>query len=474
MRPYLSRFTVALAGLLIVHAVLITLALHLLLGVPRVDTLAHQVDVLLGGTPGGDSWKPMRIAADYAAAHPRESIYDEVFFRQGVKFQYPPSALIFIRGLERPALHRISWLAVWLTVGLAVYLFDRSLRAAGRAPRGPVDAGVRLCAAAGLALTFYPLLKGYSLGQIQVWVDLLFAVLVATWLRSPAASGATLAFICLIKPQFALIALWALVRRQWHFLRAFALVSAAGLLLSVAIFGITSHLDYLRVLAFISERGEAFYANQTFNGLLNRLLFNGPNVEWQETAYAPQNLVVETGVLVLGVALMAAALWAPDLRLRGSVLDLAIVSLTVTVVSPIAWEHHYGILLPLLGATTAGVLGALPFGRATAPVLAAAFVLTGQYFQPMQRLAGTPWNVLQSYVLFGAVLLLGLWHAAAHRESGRTRRAGIELLQELRKSGEVVNGILRERRSAPAVFYGDALPQEGDARRRAGASDYRF
>jgi alpha-1,2-mannosyltransferase len=427
MRPNLSRVTVALAGLLIVHAVLITLALHLLLGVPRVDTLAHQVDVLLGGTPGGDSWKPMGIAATYADAHPDESIYGEVFFRQGVKFQYPPSALLFIRGLERPALHRISWVAVWLTVGLAVYLFDRSLRAAGRAPNGALDAAVRLCAAAGLALTFYPLLKGYSLGQIQVWVDLLFAVLVATWLRFPASSGATLALICLIKPQFALIALWALVRRQWQFLGAFAAAGAAGVLLSLATFGLTSHLDYVRVLAFISERGEAFYANQTFNGLLNRLLFNGPNVEWQETAYAPQNLFVEAGVIVWGVGLMAAALWPPHPRLRGGLLDLAIVSLTVTVVSPIAWEHHYGILLPLLGATTAGMLGALPFGRATGPVLAAAFVLAGQYFQPLQRLAGTSWNVLQSYVLFGALLLLALWHAAARSPvvaGGRFAAAG--------------------------------------------------
>ena len=30
-----------------------------------------------------------------------------------------------------------------------------------------------------------------------------------------------------------------------------------------------------------------------------------------------------------------------------------------------------------------------------------AFVLTGQFFQPLQRLAATPFNFLQSYVLFG-------------------------------------------------------------------------
>ena len=39
-----------------------------------------------------------------------------------------------------------------------------------------------------------------------------------------------------------------------------------------------------------------------------------------------------------------------------------------------------------------------------------AFVLTGQFLQPLQRLAVTPFSILQSYVLFGALLMLGLWY----------------------------------------------------------------
>jgi hypothetical protein len=406
----LSRTTIVLAALLIVHAAGITAALHYALGVPRAETLAHHVDVLLTGTPGGDSWKPMATASRFAAEQPGASIYGEVFFRRGMKFQYPPSALLFTARLERPALHLLSWLAVWVTIVLSVYLFDRGLRESGDGPAGAMDAAVRLAVAAALAATFYPLVKAYSLGQIQVWIDALFAVLVLSWARRQALSGACLGLICLIKPQFALIGCWAVMRRQWRFAGACAAVATAGACVSLAVYGLQSHLDYLRVLTFISERGETFYANQSFNGLLNRLLSNGPNLEWQETAFPPPHRLVQAGTTIAGLVLVAAAWLGPRRENKASVFDLAIVSLTATVVSPVAWEHHYGILLPLLGATAGEMLRRKPLGTYTAAAVMLAFVLTGQFFQPLQWFAATPFNVLQSYVLFGALLLLALWH----------------------------------------------------------------
>ena len=137
MRSRLSPLTLALAALLIVHAVIITATLHYGLGVPRAETLAHHVDVLLTGTPGGDSWKPMATAARFAAEQPGASIYEEIFFRRGMKFQYPPSALLFTSRLERPTLHLISWLAVWVTIVVSVYLFDRGLRGSGTVRQAP-------------------------------------------------------------------------------------------------------------------------------------------------------------------------------------------------------------------------------------------------------------------------------------------------------------------------------------------------
>jgi hypothetical protein len=34
-----------------------------------------------------------------------------------------------------------------------------------------------------LVLTFYPIIKAYSLGQIQVWVNSLFAILFWCWMK---------------------------------------------------------------------------------------------------------------------------------------------------------------------------------------------------------------------------------------------------------------------------------------------------
>ena len=416
MRARLSSLTLALAAFLVFHAVIVTAALHYGLGVPRAETLAHHVDVLLTGTPGGDSWKPMATASRFAAEQPGGSIYEEVFFRRGMKFQYPPSALLFTSRLERPALHLLSWLAVWVTIIVSVYLFDRGLRGSGYDPSGAMDAVLRVLIAAALAATFYPLVKAYSLGQIQVWIDALFAVLVASWARRPAVSGVCLGLMCLIKPQFALIGCWAVVRRQWRFAAVSAAVVLAGLFVSIASYGLQSHLDYPRVLTFISERGETFYANQSFNGLLNRLAFNGPNLEWQETSFPPPHRLVQAGTTLAALALIAAAWLGPRRESRGSVFDLAIISLTATAVSPVAWEHHYGILLPLFAATAGGTLRRKPLGTYTAAALMLAFVLTGQFFQPLQWFAATPFNVLQSYVLFGALLLLALWYLACRFE----------------------------------------------------------
>jgi hypothetical protein len=415
MRPRLSALTVAFAAFLLFHAVIVTAALHYALGVPRAETLVHHVDVLLTGTPGGDSWKPMAAASRFTAEQPGASIYEEVFFRRGMKFQYPPSALLFTSRLERPALHLLSWLAVWITIVVSVYLFDRGLRESGYGPSRVMEAVLRLLIAAALAATFYPLVKAYSLGQIQVWIDALFAVLVASWARRPAVSGVCLGLMCLIKPQFALIGCWAVLRRQWRFVMLCAAVVLAGLCVSIAAYGLHSHLDYLRVLTFISERGETFYANQSFNGLLNRLLFNGPNLEWQETAFPPPHRVVQAGTTVAALVLIAAAGIAPRRKSQADLFDLAIVSLTATVVSPVAWEHHYGILLPLFAATAGEMLRRKPAGAYTAAALMLAFVLSGQFFQPLQRLAATPFNVLQSYVLFGALVLLALWYRASWR-----------------------------------------------------------
>ncbi len=66
--------------------------------------------------------------------------------------------------------------------------------------------------------------------------------------------------------------LWALLRREWRFAAAFAATASWGLAGSIMAYGFANHVDYLRVLEFLAERGETFYPNQSVNGLLNRVM----------------------------------------------------------------------------------------------------------------------------------------------------------------------------------------------------------
>jgi len=93
----------------------------------------------------------------------------------------------------------------------------RPLRAWGRAVRtawaGDVWPPGGACAVDVLvvlaALTFYPLIKAYSLGQVQAWLNLLFATVMLAWMYGArGVAGAALGLMCLVKPTYALLFLW--------------------------------------------------------------------------------------------------------------------------------------------------------------------------------------------------------------------------------------------------------------------------
>src|ERR1700732_13408 len=46
------------------------------------------------GLPMGDSWNPMRSALDWIRQHPGGRLYEQLFFVDRIKFQYPPSSLL--------------------------------------------------------------------------------------------------------------------------------------------------------------------------------------------------------------------------------------------------------------------------------------------------------------------------------------------------------------------------------------------
>jgi alpha-1,2-mannosyltransferase len=394
---------------------------------------------------GQDSWYPMAVAYERFLTGQGERLYDDVFFQGGVKFQYAPSALLFYRLMEwidpRPVeearqfgnlhaklfgtWHRTFDEATWQTTR-ALLLASVGLLLAARWParrtsqrdwppaRRWIDWALVGIAGWMLADSFYPVLRGYTLGQIQPFLTLLFALALGLWMAGQqAAAGALLGLACLAKPQFGLFLAWGLLRRRWGFSIAMSVVVALGLALSVALYGFGNHLDYLRVISHIARHGESFHPNQSVNGFLHRALNNGNNAEWVGDAFAPYHPLVYWGTLATSLALLAVALW-PSREGRGSGgrFDFCLAALAFTMASPVAWEHHYGILLPIFAILAPAIAARAADQKIKAPwdawLCAIAYLLTAHYFEFLTHFAGTPWTPLQSHLFFGALMVFGL------------------------------------------------------------------
>jgi hypothetical protein len=397
--------------------------------VPRARTGIDPLVWFVEGRQGGDSWRPGLTALDVAETLEVRSrgLYEKVFFQAKVPhkgFQYPPTALLPLRGARAAAgvdaftlLAAINWLSVPLLIFATLSLL-----------RPSPDRGWREHALLGLiavaaALLFYPAMRAYRNGQMQAWINALFALSLAFHAsKRPAASGICLALAAMIKPQLGLFALWALIRGERAMLVAFTAVLAVGGLATLAWLGPAPFIGYLDVLQHIAQRGETFYPNQSVNGFMNRLVENGSSVDFGDAMPEPHTVVsLATGLsslLFVGLALMKAGL----ARARPTAsYEFALMGLAATLASPIAWEHHYGVLLPAFALLARAFLDREIAGP-RAGLAALAWVLTANSWEAANVFAGTPLRFLQSTLLFGVVGLAAvLW-----RQAGAESRSKLE------------------------------------------------
>jgi hypothetical protein len=424
-------------GWILLGAVILSLAVALMIRTGYSENALSAAKYVFTRAPAADSWRPMHDALVAWRENPSGDVYAETF-KQGNRFQYPPSALFVAMAADAlsPAdftdFYRLpSFLMLLLTIVGA----DRTLAAAmtsqGLGTSSMRAAALRLGLVAVLCLSYFPIARAANLGQVQLWLDAFFALALWRWIAGDRVTpGVLIALTCLIKPQLSVFFLWALLRREWRFAATLAAVGGLGLVASLATFGLATHLGYFDVLSFLAERGESFRANQSVNGVLNRImslsqpdLFN--NLEWVDRHFPPYSPLVRIGTLVSSLGIMALALW-PRSRPRDAdrSLDFCTLALSCTIASPVAWEHHYGLAFPMF-ALAAVVLRERP---AWLLALAVSYLATGQYIEATDRLAATPFNVLQSYVLLGGLLLLAILHlappAAPQEAPGRPESQG--------------------------------------------------
>ncbi|MHC5597762.1 MAG: glycosyltransferase family 87 protein [Nostoc sp.] len=387
----------------------------------RDTIITHTLHVLLPNLETGtDSWMPMLNALHYLESVHEKPVYQTIFFDNDIKFQYPPTSLLLLYLLKQITpdeaslilvLRLVSWLFVVAMVFFIIKIFNLSFEKNFGVKRGDlpkVDIIIRNIILICLSLTFYPVVKAYSLGQIQVWLNTLFTIVFWCWMKNKKTwAGGLTGAMFLVKPQYLIIALWGFLCRKWFFTIAFSFVVVGGLSISIWLMGIANHTDYLTVLSYISRHGEGYYPNQSVNGLLNRLLFNGNNLEWKD-GFPPFNAFVYMGTVVSSAVLIGIALlYTIKSKKQGNILDMAIVALSCTMASPVAWEHHYGILLPIYAFLLPCLIKQPIFGRMTFPFLGLTYILSSNYLPIFNKLASFPvLNILQSYLFIAALMVL--------------------------------------------------------------------
>ncbi len=366
-----------------------------------------------------DSWRPMASAVKSWREYPERPVYHRLLSSHHTKIQYPPSSFFLTLAADCLApklglqpfrlLDLVGWMSCWTVIFAASWLFRRAHEEAsgGESPGALVNALVLVA-----ALLFYPILRGFWIGQVQSVITACTALALALWFAGRrTAAGALLGVAALLKPHYALILLFVAWRRQYRAVAVGGLVLAVGTLAGALVFGWRNYVDYLHALQLLAQRGESYYANFSVNGLLSRIdglydpLHNNADWSFKFPPFVPW---VYWGTVASSLVLLALVFLRPrpDSRPTARAADLGVAILGVTMASPIAWEHHYGVLAPLLAlaAACAWVEPESQRRRRLGLLLAHAWALSATFLQPMVRLAQTRWNFLQSYLLLGAAL----------------------------------------------------------------------
>jgi len=382
------------------------------------------------GEIGNDSWRPMQLAYDHWVESQEQSLlYTDLLLPVKVKFLYPPTALLITQFIETNNVNLLEF----STTATIIFLFAMAAAVAATALRQyksasapPLSTTEQVLVGALLTLllfTFYPVVKAATLGQMQVWLNAFFAIAILCYIAGwDILAGVMLGLMASIKPHYALFIFWGLLRGNKKLVVAIAATGLAGVLLGMREFGFAMYLDYLRGLSFVSQHGESVYTNQSFNALAGRFfsvrypdVFN--NLRWNAYRYPPYNTWVFAFTQITSAAvLLVTLLKTRSQSVESRTADFLLMGLGATLASPIAWEHHYGVLFPVFACVWLMIwFGDTPLKGAWARAgFVMLYLVAANVFPFTKFVAGSYLNILQSYLLMAAcglfVILLLIKH----------------------------------------------------------------
>lgn len=428
-----TRSSAAVAALLItVTTGLVGVILHRWIGTPRPPRVSEW-RATLTRPQGGDSLNPMRTAYELARSGERVDLYREVIERDRRRFQYSTAGLLplavwdagcsRVRSCKPDDVVTMFWgLSVLSLAGAVVLTGLLGSASEAQEYRSEVRSTMPAAAGVGLAVCFYPLIRAFPIGQVQLMLDALVLLLIWSWRPGKRVLCGILAgSVAIYKPQYALLLVWGMVGGEYRFALGMAGSIMVLVITSVWLFGLTPYVDYAEFLVWLGSSGHAFFANQSVNGFLNRALHTEPWFVFNHRDPAPHNVFVTIGTLLSSILLVTCLVgWQCRRRGRGAGrLELGIALLTVTLAAPVAWEHHFGFLPGVFVVS-------LRATRTTRQRLwwVAGYVLTAELFLYSLHTSLAN-NVVLSTLFIGAVLLLGLlYRLSAISSTGRLEDSG--------------------------------------------------
>jgi hypothetical protein len=358
----------------------------------------------------------MLKSLDYFHTHPESPIYEAKLYDTLIYslVSLLPLAVIEKMGITGDRMLRLlawsSWVAVWFVGGISALMASRLL-----SRKGAKLSVVSIISIFVACIFFYPLLKGYTLGNAQTFLTLGFTLLIYLWSTGrEKSSGVVVAALAMVKPQYVLILLWMAVRKRWGAFWSGTIFAAVMFSISIMVFGWRNNLGYLPVLAGLSHKAQSHYANQSMFGTLNRMVFNGENLDYHPYVYTSYVPWIYYATVASSLFLAGLALFYPWGKFRGTTADLANMGIVSVAASPMAWEHHYGIVFPIF------VWLWFSYGcweQRQTWLLGTSFFLCSSWLSVTTFLASKPGlNLLQSYIYFGALLLMFLLYRLPRAE----------------------------------------------------------
>ena len=372
------------------------------------------------GEGGGDSWEAIAGALRHLDAQGTIQFYENMYYNSSHQFIYSPLSLIFFRVTQFPPLidwyssdrmNDASWWVMLAMILVMTSIMRVSIMKFGRAGSAPdvlQTIGMAFLATITVS-TFFPLTGGFRNGQIQTWLDFLAMLsLLLLLLDRRALAGVCIGLICVIKPQLAIMFAWAAMRRDWRFLVAGITVAGLFGIASLIAYGWQFHADYLTLLGVMARRGESYASNQTINGFLSRMFFLGPNAVFDPThTHIIYNVWVQAATNISGIAMYLCAVFirSPRDTLAGA-LDFCTAVVLLTLASPVAHTHHYGLILPVFWMVLIGLRSSSGHHILLYGLFWLSYALFANSYAIFVKLADTHWNFLQSMPMFGAFILL--------------------------------------------------------------------